>query len=100
MKIPVVPIQQSFKELSAITSDLEIAIRNKTLRHFGSPILEWMIQNVRVEKDHKENVKLVKEHPKSPKKIDGIITLVMAYKGAKTELEETSVYESRGLRTL
>lgn len=100
LKIPVIPIQQSFKELSAITNDLEIAIRNKTLRHFGSPILEWMIQNVRVEKDHKENVKLVKEHPKSPKKIDGIITLVMAYKGAKTEPEEVSVYESRGLRTL
>lgn len=100
LKIPIQPIPQSFKELSAVTNDLEIAIRNGTLRHFSNPILEWMIQNVRLEKDHKENVKLVKEHKNSPKKIDGIITLVMAYKGAKTEESEEKPFSYSGVTFL
>lgn len=99
-KIEVQPVAQSFKELSSVINDLEIAIRNKTLRHFSNPILEWMMLNVRVEKDHKENVKLVKENKDSPKKIDGVVAMVMAYKGAQAPAAPVSVYESQGLRTV
>ena len=95
--IPAVPVAQSYKELSGIVSAVEIAVKNKTLRHFGNPVLQWMIQNARTESDSKENVKIVKESKGSPKKIDGVITLLMAYKPVIVkDLFQVSVYETLG----
>lgn len=95
--IPSVPVAQSYKELTGIVSAVEIAVKNKTLRHFGNPVLQWMIQNARTESDSKENVKIVKESKGSPKKIDGVITLLMSYKPVIVkDLFQVSVYETLG----
>ncbi len=75
-------IKQDFRTLSGPVNDVEIAIRNRTVRHFGNPVMRWMMQNSRVTKDHKENIKIVKENPNSPKKIDGVVTMIMAHKTA------------------
>ncbi|MBS1372070.1 MAG: terminase large subunit [Lentisphaeria bacterium] len=83
-----IPVGQNFREMSEPTNKLEILIRTGKFRHFGNPVLGWMFRNVRVAKDHKENIKLVKETPNSPKKIDGIITAVMASKTAFAVTEE------------
>jgi phage terminase large subunit-like protein len=80
--IPVAAIKQDFRTLSGPVNDVEIAIRNRTVRHFGNPVMRWMMQNSRVTKDHKENIKIVKENPNSPKKIDGVVTMIMAHKTA------------------
>lgn len=81
--IECIPVRQDFRSLSEVINRTEIEIRNGELRHFGCPVLEWMFGNCRVAKDHKENIKLVKENPNSAKKIDGIITLIMAKKVAE-----------------
>jgi len=83
-----VAIAQSYKELTEPINNVEILIRNGELKHFDNPVLKWMFTNCRVEKDHKENVKIVKDNPKSPRKIDGIITLIMSYKLSKIEDNE------------
>ena len=87
--IKCIPVGQNFREMSEPTNKLEIMIRTAKFRHFDHPVLRWMFKNVRVAKDHKENIKLVKETPTSPKKIDGIITAVMATKIAYAVQDET-----------
>lgn len=91
--LEMVAVRQSFMELSAPTNELEIMFRNGTIRHDGDPVLRWMFGNCRVDRDHKDNIKLVKENKNSPKKIDGIICLVMCIRTAGLEPEKPVLTE-------
>lgn len=87
LSIEAVVVKQSFMELSAPINELEIMFRNGTIRHGGNPIVRWMFGNCRVERDHKDNIKLVKETKNSSKKIDAIICLVMCVRIAGVQPE-------------
>lgn len=67
---------QGFLDMAAPTKDFELLVRRGRLKHGDNPILKWMAGNVAVEEDSAGNLKPSKK--KSAKKIDGIVTGVMA----------------------
>jgi len=77
---------------------LDSLIRSGKVRHNGSPLLRWCLGNVVAKEDHNGNVFPRKSHEK--RKIDPIIALIMALAGWIAAGEETSVYETRGIRKL
>ena len=58
--------------------DLEHAILNRELKHFGDPVLVSHIINCR-RKESTAGRQLAKETPNSPRKIDGAVALILAW---------------------
>jgi len=80
------------KELEALTLDGRLA-------HTGDPVLAWMISNVAVKRDEKDNIFPRKEQDAA--KIDGAVAAIMALNRAlahtEDEMPAASVYEERGI---
>jgi phage terminase large subunit-like protein len=76
--LPMVEFRQGFVSMSAPSKDLMVKILRRRIRHGGNQVLRWNASNVHVTYDPAGNIKPVKPKPNSPKKIDGIIGLVMA----------------------
>jgi phage terminase large subunit-like protein len=74
----MVEFRQGYKSMTEPTKELMKDVMRGALTHFGHPVLRWMASNANSIEDDAENVKLVKPGKDSPKKIDGIIALVMA----------------------
>jgi phage terminase large subunit-like protein len=72
----MVPITQTYGQLSAPWKEIERLTLEGMLRHGGHPILRWMAENVELEMDPYENVRPSKR--KSSERIDGMIALDMA----------------------
>jgi phage terminase large subunit-like protein len=55
-----------------------------------NPVMKWMVSNTARYKDPNENIKPVKDSsdPSSPKRIDGVITSIMAHCRTKTYVDE------------
>jgi len=68
---------QSAKMFTAPLSDMERAIKKKTLNHGHHPILEWNNRNVALYIDGNGNFKM--DRKKSKEKIDGMVALGMAW---------------------
>lgn len=97
--LPVEFIRQGFLSLSNPTKQLLRLILGGKLRHGGHPILRNHISNAVAEQDAAGNIKLSKR--KSKRKIDGAAALVNAIAGATDgPIEETSVYDTRGILTI
>ena len=95
----VVPFGQGFASMSAPTKKLEVVMLERSLVHFGNPVLRWMAANVSVEDDAAGNIKPSKK--KSSEKIDGIVALIMALgRMIADEGEKKSKYETAGLVTV
>jgi len=97
-----VEIAQGPALMSEPMKELEAVIYANTIRHNGDPILAWMLSNV-VKKQGRAGGSVKYYYPtkeKDAQKIDGIIALIMALSRAISHEDETSVYETRGLRTL
>ena len=92
----VVPYAQTFGALSSPTARLLEVIKSRKMVHYSHPVMRWMASNVTVLQDAAGNVRPFKE--KGPKKIDGIVALIMAL-GRALVFNPTppSVYEDRGL---
>lgn len=87
---------QGFQSMSPALRDLESLLLEGKLEHGGHPVLTMCAANAVVKTDPAGNRKLDKA--KSNGRIDGMVALAMAVAAAGiTELEETSIYESRGL---
>ena len=93
--LPVEFLRQGYLSLGGPTKELLRLILSGKIRHGGNPILRWHISNAVAEQDAAGNIKLSKR--KSAKKIDGAAALVNAIAGATSDIEEASVYETRGL---
>ena len=92
----MVAFGQGFSSMSAPTKELERLILEKKIAHNGHPVLSWCLENVCLERDAADNIKMSKK--KSNEKIDGAIALVMALDRAiRCGNMEESVYNSRGL---
>jgi phage terminase large subunit-like protein len=72
----VVQFGQGFASMSAPTKELERMLMQRTVRHGGNPVLDWMADNVAVTQDPAGNIKPAKD--KSTERIDGIVALIMA----------------------
>jgi len=97
-----VEIAQGPAHMSEPMKELEAVIHANTIRHNGDPILAWMLSNV-VKKQGRAGGAVKYYYPtkeKDDQKIDGIIALIMALSRAIMHEDDTSVYETRGLRSL
>ena len=77
----MVEVPPSMNHLSAPSKELETMVADGKLRHDGNPVLRWMADNVALKTDSEGNVRPSRE--KSGEKIDGIVALILAIKGAK-----------------
>lgn len=72
------------------------AVLSHQIRHHGHPVMDWMSGNVVI--DEAEGGLIKPSKKKSPERIDGIVSLIMALSRAMLLREPTtSVYESRGI---
>lgn len=95
--------RQNFGNLTEPTKELEARIISKRIRHGGNPVLRWMAGNAVAVTDNSGNVRLAKPDKNSPKKIDGLAAMVIAFRAAvahEPKAEFKSVYETRGLLAL
>lgn len=76
--IYLVEIEQSLKKMAPITKSYEKAIRDGLIVD-NSPVLKWMINNAEIRPDANGNYKPMKPSKSSTKRIDGVITSIMAH---------------------
>ena len=96
--LSMVDIPQGFHLNEAIKRVSEW-VAGGELCHGGDPILAWMADNAVVKFGRNKEMRLDKEASKD--KIDGIAALVIAARLVTLqEIEQPSVYETRGLATL
>ena len=94
----MVEIRQGVKTLSEPTKDFREMTYSNRIIHDKNPVLSWAIGNAVTRKDHNENIMLDKE--KSTNRIDPIASLINAHVRVKIQIDERSVYEKRGMRSL
>jgi phage terminase large subunit-like protein len=93
----VVSMTEPIKEISKL-------VLAHSLCHGGHPVLRWMVNNVKLNKDDKDNYSFSKKHSKE--KIDGCTALANAVGVAIPAIAQAavgmgqSVYEERGLLIL
>nr|DAT74912.1 MAG TPA: Terminase large subunit [Caudoviricetes sp.] len=93
--LTMIPFGQGFKDMSPPTKELYTLVLKNKIIHNGHPVLRWNFDNVCVETDAAENIKLSKKH--STERIDGAVATVMALDRAVKNKDMGSVYDNRGI---
>jgi phage terminase large subunit-like protein len=96
--LSVVQFGQGYASMSGPMKELGNLIRGKRLGHGNNPPLTWCATNVVAETDAAENIKPSKN--RSRERIDGITGTIMGLGRAMANMEEESVYKTRGLRVV
>lgn len=95
--VNVFELQQSYRNMSPPTKELQSLVVSRKLRHSNGPMMAWQVGNVRLQTNHIEQIKMIKSRSKG--RIDGPVSLAMAV-GAMIWIDpkpkKTSVYETRG----
>jgi phage terminase large subunit-like protein len=95
----VITMPQQVRYLSDPMKELNAAILAGRVHHNGDPVLAWCVSNVQAYYDANENVFPRKERVEN--KIDAAVAAIMAVARAQTDSgRKTSVYETRGIRSL
>lgn len=95
----MVQFGQGYVSMSAPTKALSDLIVSKKMAHNKNPVLRWMMSNVACTTDPAGNMKPDKQ--RSSEKIDGVVTMVMGLgRATVSDVNQKSVYEVRGLRSL
>jgi phage terminase large subunit-like protein len=97
MGFTVVPIGQGFQSMSPPMKEMEKLILKAKIAHGGNPVLRWMASNVVVRTDPAGNIKADKS--RSVERIDGVVAAIMALDRAERVVNNTSIYETRGVLT-
>ena len=96
--IPMSQFGQGYRSMSAPCKELEKLVLKKQINHLNNPVLRWQCENVQLQTDPAQNIKINKA--KSSEKVDGMVALVMALGEMMTdESPGESVYNERGLLT-
>jgi phage terminase large subunit-like protein len=93
-----IQISQTIAGMAPSMKELDRLFREKDISHPKSAPGRWCFGNVVVAVDGNENMKPMKN--KSIEKIDLTVALVNAFAGALKLMDEISVYETRGMRSL
>ncbi len=95
-----IPIVQGYRDLSEATITFLGLIKEGKIVHDGDPVLTWMASNMVIIQNAQGNV--MPDKSSQFRKIDGIAATInaLAYLVNNAEKRETSIYESRGMRTL
>jgi phage terminase large subunit-like protein len=89
--VVVVAMGQGFLSMAAPTKEFERRWTSKKVHHGNNPILRWMAGNCEVKQDAHGNMKIVKpNHHNDPRKVDGLVALVMALDPMTRVHEETA----------
>lgn len=75
-KVPMVEFAQTVSKMSEPMKAIEALVIDGKVRHDGNPMMQWMIANVHVMMDRKDNIYPRKARPEN--KIDGPVALIMA----------------------
>jgi len=73
---PLHPFGQGFRSMAGPTHEFERMALKGDLKHFNNPVFDWMLQNVQIERNPDDQIKLNKK--KSREKIDGPVALMNA----------------------
>lgn len=73
---------QGFKDMSPAAKAWESMILQRRIRHGGNPVMRWQVTNAGIEVDAADNIKPTKVQGKKRKKIDGVVSGIMALGGA------------------
>jgi phage terminase large subunit-like protein len=79
MGFDLIEFRQGYKSMNLPTKELERAVQSKKFEHFGNPVLRWMAGNAEVATDPAGNVKVIKDLKRPQKKVDGVISNIMAF---------------------
>lgn len=74
--IETVEFHGTVKNMSEPMYEIEAAISAKRMHHANNPLMDWMLSNVTVKPDAKDNIYPRKDKPEF--KIDGAVALIMA----------------------
>jgi phage terminase large subunit-like protein len=97
----MVMVRQGYNTMSPMAKDFEARLRNKELAMNNNPVMNWMISCTEIISDPAQNIKPVKPpREKSGKRIDGVISSIMALARAVADEQKPSIYESQGLATV
>ena len=91
----LVKFGQGMNSMSAPTKELLTLILGQVIEHPNDPVLNWMMSNLTVRQDEHENVKPIK--PKSAKRIDAVVALIMALARLLSHSDKKGAYENRGV---
>lgn len=75
----LIEFRQGFLSMNAPSKELEAAVMSRNFEHFGDPVLRWMAGNAEVATDPAGNIKIIKDRNRPEKKVDGIISNIMAF---------------------
>ena len=73
---PMIPFGQGFRSMAAPTKEFERLALRGDIKHFNNPVFNWMLQNVQIERNPEDQIKISKR--KSREKIDGVAALINA----------------------
>ena len=73
---PMVPFGQGFRSMAAPTKEFERLALKGDIKHFNHPVFNWMLQNVQIERNAEDQIKISKR--RSREKIDGVAALINA----------------------
>ena len=73
---PMHPFGQGFRSMAAPTKEFERLALRGDIKHFRNPVFDWMLQNVQIERNAEDQIKISKR--KSREKIDGVAALINA----------------------
>lgn len=96
-----VMVSQGAIKLSEPTSMLLRLVKNRTITHENDPVLNWMVSNMSILTNAHGSIMPNKSDPNN--KIDGVAALINTLAlvvHVKEDVEEESVYETRGMRSL
>ncbi len=96
--INCVEMRQGAKTLSEPAKSLLVAVKQGGLNHGGHPVLRWCADNLVMVSDANENVRPAKD--KATDRIDGVVSLIMAWGRMILSEQGDSVYEERGVTVL
>lgn len=93
---PLVEMRQGAKTFHPAMQELERRITGGRFSHGGDPVLTWMASNVVARRDANDNMAPDKKN--SQEKIDGIVALLMGLGRTLVGIDQTSIYETRGVQ--
>ena len=96
--IEVVDVRPNVITFSEAMKWLEAWVKEGVF-HYNCPVLTWMVGNVEIKRDQKDNIYPRKSAPN--RKIDGVVALLIAIHLLKlAEDEDSSIYDDRGVVTV
>ena len=94
--MPIKKVGQGMAVLNNPSKQVERLILNKSIKHDGNPFLAWQLGNCEVFTDVNGNIKVRKNSADTAAKVDGIISMIIAFHCA---LDNPMVNSSFGFRS-